>query len=190
MSIKIKEFAKNKYLFTSCGLVLLGTVIGVCVLKFLPKELEHQLSEFVLKDGSGSVLNAAMNKFALPAFTLILLYLGGFNAAGHVTAAFALLGFGTVYGIKNALNFSCAAGSDFIIKSVADYFTFSLYAAFLIVTMAESCFLSSQSIYGKLHNADIEKPLYNAKNQTVKLVTFTTIIALFSAFSGYISTII
>ena len=189
MSIKIKEFAKNKYLIAACGLVLLGTLIGVCVLKFLPAELEHQLSEFVLKDGSGSVLSAAMNKFALPAFTLILLYLGGFNAAGHVTAAFALLGFGTVYGIKNALNFSCS-GSDFIIKSVADYFTFSLYAAFLIVTMAESCFLSSQSIYNQLHNTACEKSLYNAKNQTVKLIVFTAVIALFSAFSGYISTII
>ena len=148
------------------------------MLKLLPAELEHQLSEFVLKDGSGSVLSAAMNKFALPAFTLILLYLGGFNAAGHVTAAFALLGFGTVYGIKNALNFSCS-GSDFIIKSVTDYFPFSLYAAFLVVT-----------IYNQLHNTACEKSLYNAKNQTVKLIAFTAVIALFSAFSGYISTII
>lgn len=188
MSIKIKEITKNKYLLTACGLLLAGVVIGTCVLKFLPAELEKQLCEFVLKDG-GSVLNAAMNKFALPAFTLALLYLGGFNAAGHITAAFALLGFGTVYGIKNALNFNCS-GSDFIIKSVADYFTFSVYAAFLIVTMAESSFLSSQCIYSRLYESNVEKTLYNAKNQTVKLITFTAVIAAFSALSGYISTVI
>ena len=94
-----------------------------------------------------------------------------------------------VYGIKNALNFSYV-GSDFIIKSVADYFTFSLYAAFLVVTMAESSLLSSQSVYNKLNKVSTEKPLYNAKNQTVKFITFTAVIALFSVFSGYISTII
>lgn len=188
MSIKIKEIVKNKYLFTACGLLLAGVVIGVLVLKFLPEKLESQLGEFVLKDG-GSVLKAAMNRFALPAFTLLLLYIGGFNAVGHITVSFALLGFGVVYGIKNALNFSYV-GSDFIIKSVADYFTFSLYAAFLVVTMAESSLLSSQSVYNKLNKVSTEKPLYNAKNQTVKFITFTAVIALFSVFSGYISTII
>ena len=188
MSIKIKEIVKNKYLFMACGLLLAGVVIGALVLKFLPEKLESQLGEFVLKDG-GSVLKAAMNRFALPAFTLLLLYIGGFNAVGHITVSFALLGFGMVYGIKNALNFSFGGG-DYIIKAVAEYFTFSLYAVFLVVTMAESSLLSSQSVYNKLNKASTEKPLYNAKNQTVKLTIFTVIIAAFSVLSGYISTII
>lgn len=188
MSIKIKEIVKNKYLFTACGLLLAGVVIGVLVLKFLPEKLESQLGEFALKDG-GSVLKAAMNRFALPAFTLLLLYIGGFNAVGHITVSFALLGFGMVYGIKNALNFSFGGG-DYIIKAVAEYFTFSIYAAFLVVTMAESSLLSSQGVYNKLNKASTEKPLYNAKNQTVKLTVFTVVIAAFSVLSGYISTII
>lgn len=108
---------------------------------------------------------------------------------GHITVSFALLGFGMVYGIKNALNFSFGGG-DYIIKAVAEYFTFSLYAAFLVVTMAESSLLSSQSVYNKLNKASTEKPLYNAKNQIVKLTVFTAVIAAFSVLSGYISTII
>ncbi len=188
MHTKIKEISKNKYLISACILLLVGVIIGVCVLNFLPEELKSQLGTFVLK-GEKSVFNSAINKLAFPTFVLVLLYLGGFNAVGHVTVSFAMLCFGMIYGIKNALNFYYI-GNEFIIKDIADYFTFSIYTAFLVITMAESSFLSSQYIYKQLHENTYEKPLYNAKNQAVKLLTFTAIITAFSILSGYISTII
>lgn len=188
MSIKIKEFLKNKYLIIVCVLLLGGTVIGSCVLNILPEELKIQLGSFVLKDGK-SILNIALDKFALPFFALLLLYIGSFNAAGHITAAVTLMSFGTIYGIKESLNFSFY-GEEFIIKAAADYLTFSIYALFLVATMAESCFLSAQSIYKGLHGNLPEKTHYNAKNQTVKLIAFTVITALFSLLSGYVLTVI
>lgn len=184
----MKEIIKNKYLLAACGLLLTGVVIGVCVLGFLPEELKNQLGTFVLKDSKG-VLNSAMNRFTLPFFVLLLLYIGGFNAVGYITVAFSMLCFGTVYGIKSALNFYYL-GSDFIINAVADYLTFSVYSAFLIITMAESSFLSSQHIYIQINGKAPDKQLYNAKNQTVKLITFTAVMAIFSLLSGYISTVI
>lgn len=188
MSTKIKELLKNKYLLIACALLLTGTVIGSCVLNFLPEELKIQLGSFVLKDGK-SILNIALDRFTLPFFALLILYIGSFNAVGHITATVALMSFGTVYGIKESLNFSFY-GEEFIIKAAANYFTFSVYVLFLVATMAESCFLSAQSVYKELHGGSSEKAHYNAKNQTVKLITFTAITVLFSLLSGYVLTVI
>lgn len=188
MKSKIKEIIKSKYLIVSCILFLTGVTIGVCVLNFLPETLKNQLGAFELVT-SKNLFYSAMNKFTLPISVLILLYLGGFNAMGHITITTALLGFGTVFGIKKALNYHYL-GSDFIINSVAEYFTFSVYSVFLVLTMAESSFFSAQTAYRQMHSSICEKPLYNAKNQSVKLIAFTAIVIVFSALSTYILSVI
>lgn len=188
MNSKIKEIIKSKYLITSCVLFLTGLIIGVCVLNFLPETLKNQLGtlEFIT---SKNLLNSAINKFTLPLAVIIFLYLGGFNAMGHITITAVLLGFGTVCGIKEALNYYYL-GNDFIVNAVVEYFTFSIYSVFLVLTMAESSFFSAQAIYRQIYTTTGDKTHCNAKNQSVKFVTFTAVIMMFSLLSAYIISII
>lgn len=176
---------KNRYLIFSCFVLICGIVFGTAVLKYIPDELCKNIYEIISKESSDFFINF-IDKFTLPFIILTALYLSGFSAAGQITAALAVFINGTIYGIKNAVNYSFM-GADFLISDLLEYFTFTIYIGFLTLIMSENALASAKKILISLKSDLPEKPHYNAKKITVKYVTFTAVFAAFSAFSVFVS---
>lgn len=179
---------KNKFLIICCAVLILGTVFGTLVLKYLPEKLCGELL-LLASPKADSFLTGFINRIALPLIILTSLYLSGFSAAGHATSAAAVFICGAIMGIKSAVNY-LYSGTGFFLTALAEYFTFSLYVCFLLITMAESSFFSSQQIYIRAYRPSREISHTYAGNATVMYIAFTAASALFAAFSAYIFSIL
>lgn len=176
---------KNRFLILSCVVLIAGTFFGTSMLKYLPENICKNLYSFISQNPE-SFSTEFLNKFCFPFMILICIYLAGFSALGCITSLAAVFINGAFFGLENGLNYMFS-GTDYIISGLISFFTAKLYFCFMLIIMAESTVFLSRRISEKLKNNSAEIPHYNAKNQTVKFITFTFAFAIFSAVSAYIS---
>lgn len=179
---------KNRFLILSCAVLIAGTIFGTSMLSFLPENISRNLFDFVSQEPK-SFLNSFLNRFCFPFILLFGIYLAGFSALGYITSLTAVFINGAFFGFENGLNYMFL-GFDYFVNNIISYFTATLYFGFMLIIMAESSAFLSKQIISKINNKNQEISHYNAKNQTVKFITFTLIFAIFSSISAYISIII
>lgn len=179
---------KNRFLILICTVLILGTLFGIYVLKILPENICRNLYGFI-SENSNNFANEMLNRFSFPFIILTAEFFAGFSLLGKFTSPAATFINGVFFGFENGLKYMFL-GKDFITSGVISYFTSTLYFGFFVILMAEASVCCSKQLYFSIKNSNTEKTLYNAKKQTVKFITFTLIIAVFSAFSAFISCII
>lgn len=176
---------KNRFLILSCAVLILGTVFGTSMLKFLPEEVLKNLFGF-LSNRPSDFMNEFINKLSFPLLILISLYFSGSGIFGSFTAPFLVFIYGAFYGFENSLNYMFY-GADYIVSCMISFFTGTFFYGFAILLMSENSIFSSKSIMNCIKGKSEEKPHYNAKKQAVKLVAFTACFAIISVFSAFIS---
>lgn len=179
---------KNRFLILSCAVLIVGTIFGTSMLKFLPEEIGKNLFNFV-SSKTESFSGGFLNRFCFPFMMLLGIYLAGFSTLGYITALAVIFINGAFFGFENGLHYMFS-GTDHIMNALISYFTATVYFGFMLIIMAESSVFSSRIISNRIKNKNAESPHYNAKNQTVKFITFTVIFAIFAALSAYISIIV
>ncbi len=181
-------FYKNRYLILLSGVLIAGTIFGTSMLGFLPENMSQNLFGFLSRESTG-FRQLFLNRFCFPFVIFISVYLCGFSIIGSFLIPAIIFIFGALYGFENALMYKFS-GIDYITSAIISYFTAMLYFGFLLIILSESSVFLSRTITIQIKSKNEEKPHYNAKNQTVKFITFTLVFAIFSVFSAYISPII
>ncbi len=189
MNEKIRQtLRRNRYLLLAVSVLLLGTVIGVVALQNLPKELLEKVQTLSIM-GKKDFKTIWWDRFAFSECVLFGLFISGFSLFGHGTASFLLLLYGMIYGVKNAVSYHFL-GSGYLIPALAEFFSFLIFTVFCFLVMGENSFYSSELLRRIIQKKNDEKPHYNGKNQAVKLICFTVILAVFSALSSYLSLVL
>lgn len=183
-----KAINKNSCIIFLCFLLIFGTFFGTVVQKYLPNNINSNLYLFISKE-SISFEKLFLDSFCFPFLLLILIYLSGFSITGEFTVPVLIFLNGAFYGFENALKYY-NSGAENIIDSVISFITFIVISDYLLIVMSESSVFMSKTIKAKINNSQCHESHYNAKNNTVKFITFTFILVLFSIFSSYISPII
>ncbi len=174
---------KNRFLILSGIVLVAGNIVGITVLKTLPQSIAKNLSLFI-SQASQTFFGDFLNCFCMPFITLLFVFLAGFSAVGKFTVFFTVFINGILFGFQNGINYMFL-GTNYIFTAIISYFTATVYFGFLIIIMAESSIFSSKHLIELLKNETSEKLHYNAKNQTIKFITFTAVFAIFSAISAY-----
>ena len=167
---------KNRFLILNCLMLFFGTIFGTSMLKIIPEELSGNLFGFVSKSSS-DFINIFINRFSFPFIILTGIYFSGTGIFGSFTAPAMIFISGFFFGFENALNFKFL-GMDYIVTALVIFFTSSVFLNFIILIMSENSVFSSLNLLKCVSDKTTEKPHYNAKNITVKFVTFTLVSAI------------
>lgn len=174
---------KNRYLLPTISFLLLGTILGVIALQNLPMALSEKIGSIVIMEKT-DFQKIWCDRFFFSEFLLIGFFLSGFCLVGHGMGSLFLLLYGMIYGIKTAANYRFFA-SGYLVPALIEFFSFLIFSVFCLLTMCENSFYSAEILYKIIYKKD-EKLRYNAKNQSIKLLFYTIIIAVFSALSSYL----
>lgn len=183
-----EEIYKNRFLIISCAVLIMGTFFGTSMLGFIPEEIRANLFDFISGDSRefGSVF---INRFTFPFFVLLCLFLSGTSIFGEILSIITIFINGLLFGFEKALYYNyCEA--DYIPEAIIIFFTSTLFFEFILITASENSFFSSKKIIRAIENKNAEKPHSLARNSVVKLIAFTVVFAVISAFSAYISVIL
>ncbi len=175
-------FYKNRFLILSCLMLVLGTFFGTSMLKIIPEELSENLFGFVSKSSS-EFINIFINRFSFPFIILFGIYLSGTCILGNFTAPAMIFINGFFFGFENALNFKFL-GLNYAVSALVVFFTSAVFIDFIVLIMSENSICLSQQLLKCISNKNNEKPHYNAKNLTVKFISFTVIFAIICLISA------
>ena len=164
---------KNRFLIFSCMMLIFGTFFGTSMLKIIPQEFSENLFGFVSKS-SLDFLNIFINRFSFPFIILIGIYFSGTGIFGSFTAPAVIFINGFFFGFENALNFKFS-GMNYIVSALVFFFTSAVFLDFILLVMSENAIYSSRQLLKCTTNQNSEKSHYNAKNLTVKFISFTAI---------------
>lgn len=184
----IKIIYKNRVLIMFCAVLIFGSIFGICVLKIIPEEVCENLF-LISSKNTENFFGEFLNKFCFSAIMLTMVYFSGLSIVGKYTSFFAVFLNGACFSFINGINYMFA-GTEYFINAVVSYFTSAFYFGFMLIIMAENSFFSSVAITEIIKSNNAEKAHFKAKNITVKYIGFTAVLALFSAFSAYISIVI
>ena len=163
-------------------MLILGTFFGTSMLKIIPEELSENLFGFVSKSSS-EFINIFINRFSFPFIILFGIYLSGTCILGNFTAPAAIFINGFFFGFENALNFKFT-GMDHVVSALVIFFTSAVFIDFILLIMSENSIYSSRQLSKCVSNKNDEKPHYNAKNLTVKFISFTAVFAIICLISA------
>lgn len=179
---------KNRNLIMCCAVLIFGCVFGISVLKLLPESVSGNLFSILSRNTNdfGSIF---FNNFSFPAIIFTAVFLSGFSLLGRLSSLFSVFTNGAVFSFVNGMNYMFLGAENFV-NSVVLYVILTVYYEFMLIILAENAIFASDCIKKCINSKNEEKPHYNAKKITVKYIGFTVILAVFSAFSAYISIIL
>ena len=182
---KIMQTVKqNKYLIISCMILTYGIIIGTFLIKFIPENLCEKIFALIANNHP-SLKTKFFDLFIMSFSVLTLEFIFGMNLCGNLINNVILFFNGIVLGICKSINFYYL-GTNFILDSAIEYFTYTVFVEFVIILMAESALKFSKQLLIEI-NQNGEKNSIKFKNYIVKYITFTCIIIIFSFLSAYIS---
>ena len=173
---------KNRFLILNCLMLFLGTIFGTSMLKIIPEELSGNLFAFVSKSSS-DFINIFINRFSFPFIILTGIYFSGTGIFGSFTAPAMIFISGFFFGFENALNFKFS-GMDHVVSALVIFFTSVVFIDFILLIMSENSIYLSLQLSKCVSNRNDEKQHYNAKNLTVKFISFTAVFAVICLISA------
>lgn len=179
-----EELYKNRWLILICTVLILGSFFGTSITDILPENICKNIFEF-MSEKTESFTKEFINIFSFPFAVLFTLYLSGLSIPGYISSFVVIFIFGMINALKNSIIYMFL-GSEFVIENFINFLTADIILLVMIIVMAESSFFASKKIIRCIKNTSDEKPIYNAKNNTVKLITFTAIFVIISSFSAYL----